>query len=279
MAYEQGVITNGGGRFANQNLLLKIKELAEANGWVTLRYDDSIEPRELILKGEGLSGTEEIFIGFRSYQSVGADYYNITAAAFVGYIPSNPFTSQPGYYECGVPTHNLSIGYTILANPQRIALGLKVGTPVYVAGYAGKILPFARPDQYSYPVAVGGMFVGPSPTRFSDTTQSIPFKGSRGNFVIRNQAGAWVQPYCWPWTAQSLTGENNLRDTGGIYPCSRVILHNNNDTLIGALDGISHVPGFGNAVENTIEEGGTDHFVLQDAYRTGFDDYFAMELA
>lgn len=279
MAFEIGTVTNGGGRFANQNLLLKIQELAEASGWVTLRYNAAIEPRELILKGEGLSGDEEIFIGFRSYQSEPADYYNITVAGFVGYVAANAFTAQPGYRESGIPTHNLNIGYWIAVNAQRIALALKVGTPVYECAYVGKMLPYQRPGQYNYPLVVAGMLSGAPATRYSDTSQSMPWKGNRVNLGLRRMDGSWIQPYCWPWSASALTSSTQLRDTGGAYTLQPVVLHNNSNENWGELDGVFHIAGFNNAVENTLVIDDVTYVVMQDVYRVGFPDYFALRMS
>lgn len=279
MAYEIGTITDGSGRFANQNLLLKIRDLAEANGWITLRYNDAIEPRELILKGEGLSGDEEIFIGFRSYQSTTADYYNISVAGFVGYVAGNAFTAQPGYRESGIPAHNLTIKYWIAVNAQRIALALKVGTPVYECGYVGKMLPYQRPDQYNYPLVVAGMLNGVPATRYSNTSQSMPWIGNRVNLAMRRVDGSWVQPYCWPWTAAAYTDSSQLRDTGGVYTLQPIVLHNNSTENYGELDGVYHISGFNNAVENTLVIDGVTYVVMQDVYRTGFIDYFAVRMS
>jgi hypothetical protein len=49
--------------------------------------------------------------------------------------------------------------------------------------------------------------------------------------------------------------------------------------LWGALDGICHVTGFNNSSENYIEaDDGYTYVIIQDVYRTGFPDYYAMRL-
>lgn len=244
--------------------------------WQVLRYDTTSAIRELILQGPGLSGTEQIFVGFRSYQDVGADYYNISVAGFTGYVPGNSFITQPGYTESGIPAHNLSIGYWIAVNAQRIAFGLKVGTPVYELGYVGKALPLAAPSQLPYPVVVGGALNGPAAVRFSDTAHSMPFKGNRSNLKLRFVDGTWLQPHAWPWTASIAT---QLRDTGDVYTLQPVILGNNSNATFAVLDGVYHISGFNNAVENTLSIGGKTYVVMQDTYRTGFGDYVALEMA
>ena len=285
MAYEIGFVDNTGSEgVAHWQFLLKIKALAEANGWTTLRYlnptpytTDTVI-RELILQGVGLSGTEQIFIGFRAYQSVSADYYNLSCAAFTGYAAGNTFITQPGYVESGVPAHNNRIDYWLVVNAQRIAFGLKVGTPAYEHGYAGKFLPYATPGQYPYPLAVGGMLNGVPATRFSDTAHSMPYKGTRANFKIRFVDGAWKQIDSWPWNNAYLATATKLRDTNNNYKLLPVVLNDAGPNIYGELDGVYSISGFNNATENTLTIDGIPYVVLQDVSRNGFTDYIALRL-
>lgn len=275
MAYEIGFVDNTGTEgLAHWQMLLKIKTFAEANGWTTLRYLNPTDGsnRELILQGAGLSGTEQIFVGFRSYHSVAADYYNLSVAGFTGYVAGNAFTAQPGYFESGVPAHNQRIDYWLAVNAQRIAFGLKVGTPVYEHGYAGFFFPYATPTQFPYPLIVGGMLSGIPATRFSDTSHSMYPKGDRANFQMRFVDGSWKQISCRPWQF------NALRDTGGTYILMPAVLFTSGSAIYGELDGIFQISGFNNVTENTLTIGGAIYIVLQDVSRTGFLDYYALRL-
>ncbi|MAN51217.1 MULTISPECIES: hypothetical protein [unclassified Marinimicrobium] len=277
MPYEIGFVENVG-TLAHYMMLDKIRSFALASGfWQVLRYDDTIDNRELILKGEGYSGTEEIFVGFRCYQNASADVYNMTVAGFTGYVAGNSFASQPGAILLGLPAHNNRIDYWLTVNPQRIALAMKVGTPVYESAYAGKFLPYATPSQYPYPVFVGGMLTNESETRFSDSSHSMYAKGNRDNCRMRFNDGTWRVPDTWPWVDNQLTSSENVRDTDGNYPLLPVML-NDSQGIYGELDGIFHISGFNNAVENTLTVGGDDYVVIQDVSRTGFADYYALRL-
>lgn len=285
MAYQTGFVDNTGSEgIAHWQMLLLIKTFAEANGWTTLRYlnptpyTDPTVIRELILQGVGLSGTEAIFIGFRAYQDQGADYYNLSTAGFTGYVAGNTFVTQPGYIESGVPAHNNRIDYWLVVNAQRIAFGLKVGTPVYEHGYAGKFLPYATPGQYPYPMFVGGMLSGVPATRFSDTAHSMYAKGNCANARMRFVDGAWHQPESWPWNNDYLAGSTQLRDTGSNYKLLPVVLNDSGPNIYGELDGVYSISGFNNATENTLTIGGVDYVVLQDVARNGFTDYLALRL-
>lgn len=283
MPHTIGFVDNSGGVLAHYKMLETIRDFAAANGWTVLRYDTAPANRELILKGLGYTGEEEIFVGFRTYQDASADYYNLLAGVFTGYVPGNSFDAQPGARLSGVPAHNNRIDYWLTLNPQRIALAMKVGTPVYESCYVGKMLPYGRPSQYPYPVVCGGMLAGASATRFSETAHSGYFKGNKAGMGLRSNDG-WLQPYCYPWGNAYIAGtglntsNTNIRDTGGIYHLLPVELHDNIANLWGTLDGIHYITGFDNAVENTLVVAGDNYVVIQDVARTGHTDYYAMRL-
>lgn len=277
MPHTIGFVDNSGGVLAHYKMLETIRDFAAANGWTVLRYDTAPANRELILRGAGYTGEEEIFVGFRTYQDASADYYNLLAGVFTGYVAGNTFDTQPGARLSGVPAHNNRIDYWLTLNPQRIALAMKVGTPVYESAYVGKCLPYGRPSQYPYPVVCGGMLTGAPATRFSDTAHSMPYKGNRFGLGLRSNDG-WIQPRAYPWSNSALTGTTIIRDTGDIYHLLPIELHDNTANLWGALDGIYHISGFNNAVENTLTVEGVGYVVMQDVFRTAPADYYAMRL-
>lgn len=275
MPHAIGYVDNSGGTLAHYKMLDKIREVAVASGfWEVMRYDTSIANRELILKGQGYTGTEEIYVGVRTYQLAAADYYNLCVATFTGYVPSNTFDTQPGVRLSGVPAHNQRIDYWLTVNPQRIACCMKVGTPVYEHLYIGKFFPYARPSQYPYPIVCGGMLNGAAATRYSDTAHSMPYKGNRANLAMRFNTGVYLTPETHPWNNSYLAGTTQLRDTNNSYPLLPVILNDANG-IYGELDGVRYVSGFNNVVENTC---GPDWVVMQDVSRTGFIDYIALKM-
>lgn len=283
MPHTIGFVDDSNGQLAHYNMLQVIRDFAAANGWQVLRYDTMLENRELILKGVGYSGTEEIFVGFRTYHNIDADYYNLVAGGFTGYVPGNDFDHQPGAALSGVPCHNQRVDYWLTLTPQRIALVTKVGTPVYESAYVGKCLPYARPSQYPYPLVCGGMLDGAAATRFSDTVHSGYYKGDRANMKLRTNDG-WVQPYCYPWGNRFIAGNasgsssTNLRDTGGTYHLLPIELHDNSANIWGTLEGVFYITGFDNAVENTLVINGEAFVVVQDVWRTGHTDYYALRM-
>lgn len=287
---------------ANRALLGAIKTLAESVGWTTLRHATTGADHELILHSTGTTGTEDIFVGFRAYHSETLDVYNISVAGFTGYVPENTFGGQPGCFESGIPAHNVRIDYWMLCNLRRIVLGLKVGTPVYTHGYAGKFLPYCLPGQWPYPMYVGGSFNGIPTTRYSDNLHTMPYYGSvqeemlgagtiqqeRWNSRVRLQSGEWARHKSFPFSRNSVIAETvgrnvpigeALRDTEGQYGLQPIQLYSLGiDSVYGELDGVFQITGFNNVTENTCVVDGVTYVVLQDSYRTSFGNYIALRM-
>ncbi|MCL2076647.1 MAG: hypothetical protein FWH15_09500 [Betaproteobacteria bacterium] len=280
-------VDNSNGALAHVNFLDAVKQLAESAGWQTERHETG-ETTELVMRGFGYTGQEAIYIGFKTYQNAQSDYYNILAGAFTGYVSGNTFETQPGAMLSGVPAHNQRIDFWLTVNPQRIAAALKVGQPVYESFYLGKMLPYCRPSQYPLPLVCAGMLNGAGTSRYSETTHSMPYRGNRANLRLRSPGGI-IQPYCYPWQNSlfssppgngSFSGSGNqaLRDTGGQYPLLPVELNDNSGNIYGMLDGIFYTAGFDIVVEDTMTVNGITHVVIQDVWRTGFPDNYALRL-
>ena len=284
----QFTINDGATDFAvNDTFTIAVTQgAASAAGiaYAILRYDTSGTNHELIMRAHGLDGLQEIYFGLRTYHDVGADYYNVLGGMFTGYVPSNTFDAQPGAALVGCPAHNNRIDYWLTMNGQRMVLAMKVGTPVYEHLYLGKFFPYSRPSQYPYPVIAGGMLAGAAATRFSETTHDFYLRGNHARGQLRTPGG-WINAYFYPFgntflTSTATPGATNMqaRDTEGQYPLLPVELHDNSANLYGHLDGLYHVSGFNNAVENTLVIGGATYVVMQSVARTGHADYYALKL-
>lgn len=275
MGYAIGTVTKSGGDDCHNQMLGVIKTLAEANGWTTLRYINSGSNWELILKGVGLSGTEEIFVGFRCYQSTTGDYYNIDCGTFIGYIAGNAFAAQPGAYIYSVPAHNNAITYFITANAQRIVGCFKVGTPVYMHFYVGKFFPYARPGEYPSPLVCAAMLNASDATRFDNVNITFPYPGYRYQTTWvklrnRDQGGNWIQPNCYPFLQNGsssnalagVQGTSTLVPAATFYQLEPIILQQDKtdiepSNVWGEFDGVYFCSGFNNGVENVVQEGGS----------------------
>lgn len=154
-------VTGGSGTGAEFNLTL-----AE-NGWEVERdqvYTGS--DREVVLKGSG-GGTDEIFIGWRTFQNVGLDYYNWELHGMFGYNDALPFKEQPGispgFYDEASPSFygayllgvNVSFNFFLNITPYRIILTIAAGG-AYHHHYLGWGNRYATDTEYPYPMIVAG---------------------------------------------------------------------------------------------------------------------------
>lgn len=122
---------------------------------------------EVLLKGRGHAGTDEIYIGIRSEYNEVFGWYNLFLNGYTGFDPSvYSFWEHPGgIYGATSPFGSLSVPsvplwndvmpFWFAASGRSFRMGVKVGTS-YEAAYLGFFLPYATPGQYPYPLLIGG---------------------------------------------------------------------------------------------------------------------------
>lgn len=293
MRFTSGNFSDTSGSDPRAQLLAHIKAQALAEGWTVLRDVTTGDNPELIMKGVGLSGKEAIYIGYKMIQSSTADVYNIAQLVATGYQPGGAFeTGQPGAKVTTIPAHNRNIAYWLNVNAQRVAMVLKVATPVYVPSYLGKLLPYVTPGQFPYPVVNIGMYDGAVLTRYSDPSTLNPLPANSwstsGQFWARLPAGNWAIPtYCYPYrdlgaassgTPSSYRAMNSQYD---LLPITPAVLNGSittgNGNLIGELDGFRFITGFDNSSENTSAVGPDVWHIFQAGTSTRLIDYYALQ--
>jgi hypothetical protein len=89
----------------------------------------------------------------------------------------------------------------------------------------------------------------------------------------------------WPTSFRNRPGSSSSRRDfreclGGGYITEPLIIHQRlpQPAVLGELEGVFCVSGFGNASENTFTLGGVDHVVLQNIARTEAHEYWALAL-
>lgn len=299
MAWTSGTATDYRDLLRRLRQFLTADMLPAAERWVEMRWDEQAATQELILKGPGLSGTDEIYIGIRSYEDAAQGWYWWDLHGLTGYVSGAPFTSQPGIisdYPAGLSLWQYAIPYWFIANGRRVIIVAKVGT-AYENAYLGFMLPYAMPSEHFYP-----MFVGGSITAYSGRLRSRTDDGHRSFFHTRYyldnkncaaliwMAGAWERvvnnvssldtkpyPYCMigvkDW-GTTLAGDYVL------IPMQYLRFSYSGDSKhsFGALDGVYWVSGMNNAAENVITMSSEQYFVTQNVFRTGFEEYAAIRL-
>lgn len=114
---------------------------------------------ELMLKGPGLSGTDEIYVGLKridqrflsdesEIQITGATGILTTATTFTGHV--NSLVRTPRMF---LDTNPMQ--YWIVGSGRRFVVLVKIST-VYQVIYGGFFLPYGTPADYPYPMFIGG---------------------------------------------------------------------------------------------------------------------------
>lgn len=75
-----------------------------------------------------------------------------------------------------------------------------------------------------------------------------------------------------------ISGDEFIYVIGKEYTLEKMVLSVAAQGLMGEIEGVHWVSGFGNGVENTINDGTNDHIVIRDISRTGFNDYVTLVL-
>ena len=266
---------------------------ASSEGWTEERHIDDVlngqsQPNiEMILKGPGLSGTEEIWAAFTSYQSISSDYYNISFGGTAGYVDSLILDDQPGHSgQRWMPCWNLGIRYWLAVNGQKITLITLIETHYFIA-YVGKHLAFNSLGQFPYPITVMA----------TDDTESTRYSAAGSNDLFnatskaRRISGLWESVYMAPLNdAYQIFGINShgahcptlsmedSRDVNGTYPLMPCTLIHPTDGALGDLDGVFYVTGFSAAAEDIITAEGTENIMISNNQATGLSDYIALRL-
>lgn len=272
--------------------------VAAGQEWQQLSWrerPDAAGEWELIVKGTGLAGEDEIFAGIRTYSSVGADYYNWELGPALGYDPGLGWAAQPGLILAERPKVYLwqhAIDYWFVANGRRFMVVAKVST-VFELAHLGLILPYAPPAALPLPYLVAGSGLTAA-ARWSDTSTNHahgllrPYiSGSRSVTRIftgeewRNLATAANTSGLWPYIDGATTVFANLRanhdGTRTLFPILPMLV-TPAPMIYGEIDGAFWVAGHGSAAGNLIHIDDVDHLVVQNVHRTTADSYWALRL-
>lgn len=284
MAYEQGSATD------YRDLLSKLRTFLTTNSalvaagqnWVEQRWNQTGAmdgTQELILKGPGLSGSDNVYIGIKSLGNLASDYFNWVLNGYHGYNSAADFYNQPGATSQSVNGYNIclhlanfAIPYWFVANGRRVIIVVKVNTRYFTA-YLGLLTPYCTTAQSPYPMALIGNNSQPV-VRWSSVSSGL------ASFVKKGLT--WSQISIWPGNGfQILPSDDNtylLMQTilASISQPSPTSISQGN--YYGEPTGLFYIPGLGNVSENLITANGVNHLVVQDGSNTGLTNYFAIRL-
>lgn len=313
MAYEIGAATDF------KNLLVKLKTfvstsadlIAAGQQWTILRDDVSGINHELILKGPGYSGDDEILVSITTEEDDTNDYHNWILDGFYSYDQDVATDQQPGKikkgYEPLLSLWNNPIDYWITANGARIVLVAKVSS-VYISMYLGFFEPYATPSEYPYPLVVAGNIASNltgSSRRWSTTVsynrgvhnpgaQSDSFDNTKASFYFRSAAGIWTpvaNNYSNGYTTRMYhtrpfrtfsDGRRITNAAGGIAAMFPVEFSYTEKSdffnILGSLRGLFCAPSLSATPESFEDFTGGKYVYFPDIFRSGLHEMFLLRL-
>ena len=252
---------------------------------------------EIVLRGPGTSGADEILVGIKTSISVSNDYYNLVFAGFTIWTPGTPYESQVGSAH-GYTLHgwNQPMQYWFVANGRRFIVVVRVGS-FYMSAYCGFILPYVLPTLWPYPLYVAACsrqptwrysvssanmstFFDPGETTAGLMFPDVTWKNVANRYISSTQT-VYGDPKSevntHPWRFDNTPIRENLDGSYNLEQGS-IICATPYAAQMGALQGVYRVSGFANSAENIITYGGVNHLVVPNVMRTSWDDFAAIAL-
>ena len=264
----------------------------------------------LILRGQGLAGTDNIYIGYQNTEDLFSPYTNWRLNGFIGYSATDRFNDQPGgnTNDCFMLSNDEPLEYWLTGNGRYIHLTQKILTD-YIGCYMGLLLPYGQPSEYSYPLVIlGGS--GEEDTSFTDNTSYNRMFCDAGPSAgyVRTPGGTWreIQNWgtstsvntdnqearIWPYGPPNGTGQllntyisDAIDFTQLLTPTMVLGLEfqpksgdNYEKAVYGEIQDVYHVSGSNNTPENPVTIGGDNFICFQNVFRTGFADFYAVRL-
>lgn len=275
-------------------------------GAVRLLRSDGVDAAfsQTIWQAPGNDGDSEILVGVHAFERQDADYFNWEIAAFDGYLASSLWRSQAGFHGLlYVPLWEAAIPYWFIADGRRVIVIAKLNTQYEVA-YLGLLDPFFTPEQWPYPMALGGSLAfGTTIPDWNSTSwrwsnvdhdhSAFPISDPGGSspdaedcqLVARAWSGEWKGfgarsvwgdvNVVWPWWSGLTKLDVNLDGSYSRWP---VVLNSAVPNTIGVLAGVACVSGQGLTAETLITTGEIDWMAIHNIYRTDRDEFFCIAL-
>lgn len=203
---------------------------AAGQNWTQVWTGPAAAPTDRVLRGPGLSGQDQVYVGMRLTQRPASDAYFIEFTGMTGIIDNSAtyrdhVNEMPNYLR--LFTDAGAVTYWFIANGRRFIVVLKIST-VFESVYCGLFLPYADPSSYPYPMYMGASS-GPADQpgsalnwrTVSDRHRSYPwgYYDLDGNGMcdstgwVMSPAGVWQRNANNGNTTPVITGPENTQGT------------------------------------------------------------------
>jgi len=288
MAYTSGTAAN------YKDLLAALVTFATANGWVALEQSET----QVYLKGTGLAGLDEIYVGIETYEIPTSGIYNWTLYGSWGYrAEASSYSDMPhSFVNAGVNYTpkalfwNNSIPYWMVANGRRIILFAKVGT-TYQSVHLGLLTPPATDAQYPYPLLIGGAYNSSNGDIAYSSTSAAQWWLAAAYSRLHLPDGRWGCAYGADRTEQlppfrPVTPYGNeanmLTAPDGSYLLQPIYMISYETypfgNVYGQVEGLFRVSGINQTSENIITVDGVNYMAFQYGSYSGIEHFCALRL-
>lgn len=280
MAFETGTADD------HKDLLAKLRTFILANGWTENRYTtDPDGEDELHVQSTGVGGSEQICIGYLTVSGA-PSYSNIRVMTAPAYNASD-FDNQPARSPNRVlhAWHN-PMPYWFIVSPEHIMVIVNVSS-TWHSCYNGKIEIFCSLGHWPTPfvsVATSNNSTGLWSGQGNDYSSLQKYYSGNSAATIYWD-GSWSTVNNM-WPAQAPATDDRWQFTtnypDGDVPAQKSVINHPSLGWIGSYHNVYHVNGLGWGSGTILDDPagtGADMIMVENVYRTGTEDYYAVELS
>ena len=300
------------------DLLTELRDALVLEGWTVNKEETIVSDRYIYFKGPDITvglGTINVYINIRRFRTTNfiltgsldpqrEQAYNWEIRGATGYAGGSSFNTQPNVNPktgTAVPTLTLSAittQYWFVISNRRFIVIAKTAS-VYPSLYAGLILPYATPSEYSYPLYISTS-ASDTEMQYTNTTtgantQGIAARTSgigrpvEGASYLLNPNNTWFKPTLsaqnrpdnmWPVVNGSLGVNIQALSPDGNYTLTPITLFTSTlgGVIWGELDGVYFTQGENNASENTLTISAEPYACFQNHWQITRVNFFAIKM-
>lgn len=302
-------IANGSAATVADLVAVVVDHLTD-NGWSDMGNVGGFK----CLRAPGSLAGHEFFFWLREYSNPTANAYGFEMRASTAFNAGLPIAAQANISP--LTFFNLwnvgAMDYWIYSNARRVIVIAKCAT-VYISMYAGALLPLATPAEMPKPFYISGSYNQQAPYNVvNSASRFIADPGVNSAYVMDSNTLAWlsvgnhganpnadVSPlitslkdgYVWPMQTTvtqlsvnspewSNVGLKNMRPAldapvAPVIPC--YVMSKSKRRIMGIMDGVVAVPGFGRVSGQILTEGGINYRAFQNMSRVTGRDFMAIK--
>ncbi len=275
-------------------LLTALRDFLKTQSWTVVGGPNTgaiTAAHELFMQAPGVNG-QQPKVGFKPYQD-GATYWNLAVAGLTTFNAGLNLNDQANRSDLVyLLASNGALPYRFNANATACWGWFRFGS-VYQPFSIGFILPQHLPDDWPYPLFIGGsgrLQAAPISTQNRDNRAFFDtYEGAR----LCMPGGVWA-PIANVSSNESVDGSRRgiapwhgyfdhvgllAQGLSGGKPLTRsLVLVTTPETTAGHIQGVYHITGQGTTAESTVTEGAMVCECIPNVFRVGMGDWCAMEI-